>query len=86
MKVATADGSVDVSQVIAGIDWVVEHRNDPGMNIRVLNLSFGTDGVQDYMLDPLTYAAEVAWRAGHRRGGGGRQQRHRPPAAQRPGL
>jgi len=64
VKVATADGSVDVSQVIAGIDWVVEHRNDPGMNIRVLNLSFGTDGVQDYTLDPLTYAAEVAWRAG----------------------
>jgi subtilisin family serine protease len=64
VKVATADGSVDVSQVIAGIDWVVQHRNDPGMNIRVLNLSFGTDGVQDYMLDPLTYAAEVAWRAG----------------------
>jgi serine protease AprX len=64
VKVATADGSVDVSQVIAGIDWVVEHRNDPGMNIRVLNLSFGTDGVQDYTLDPLTYAVEVAWRAG----------------------
>jgi serine protease AprX len=64
VKVATADGSVDVSQVIAAIDWVVEHRNDPGMNMRVLNLSFGTDGVQDYTLDPLTYAAEVAWRAG----------------------
>jgi serine protease AprX len=64
VKVATADGSVDVSQVIAAIDWVVEHRNDPGVNVRVLNLSFGTDGVQDYMLDPLTYAAEIAWRAG----------------------
>jgi serine protease AprX len=64
VKVATADGSVDVSQVIAALNWVVEHRNDPGMNIRVLNLSFGTDGVQDYTLDPLTYAVEAAWKAG----------------------
>jgi serine protease AprX len=64
LKVAAYDGSVDVSQVIAAIDWVVEHRNDSGMNIRVLNLSFGTDSVQDPALDPLAYAAEVAWRSG----------------------
>jgi serine protease AprX len=64
LKTATADGSVDVSQIIAAIDWVVQHRNDPGMNIRVLNLSFGTDGTQDASIDPLTYAVEVAWRAG----------------------
>jgi serine protease AprX len=30
----------------------------------VLNLSFGTDGVQDYRIDPLAYAVEVAWRHG----------------------
>ncbi len=64
VKVAQADGATDVSQVIAAIDWVVQHRNDNGMNVRVLNLSFGTDGVQDYQLDPLSYAAEVAWRKG----------------------
>ncbi|HEY2802786.1 MAG TPA: S8 family serine peptidase [Actinomycetota bacterium] len=64
VKVADAFGSTDVSQVIAGIGWVVEHRNDHGMNIRVLNLSYGTDGVQSYQLDPLAYAAEVAWRKG----------------------
>ena len=64
VKVADFEGATDVSQVIAGIDWVVQHRNDPGLNIRVLNLSFGTDGIQDYRLDPLTYAAEVAWRKG----------------------
>jgi serine protease AprX len=50
--------------VIAAIDWVVTHRNDPGMNIRVLNLSFGTDSVQDARLDPLSYAVEAAWRHG----------------------
>ena len=64
VKVANAMGATDVSQVIAAIDWVVQHKNDNGMNIRVLNLSFGTDGVQHYVLDPLTYAAEVAWRKG----------------------
>ena len=64
VKVANAMGATDVSQVIAAIDWVVQHKNDNGMNIRVLNLSFGTDGVQNYVLDPLTYAAEVAWRKG----------------------
>jgi serine protease AprX len=64
MKVAAPDGAVDVSQVIAAIDWVVEHRNRDGLNVRVLNLSFGTDGVQDYQVDPLTFAVENAWRHG----------------------
>ncbi len=64
VKVAQADGATDVSQVIAAIDWVVQHRNDSGLNIRVLNLSFGTDGIQPYLIDPLAYAAEVAWHKG----------------------
>jgi serine protease AprX len=64
VKVADAHGNSDVSQVIAGIDWVVQHAKDPGMNVRVLNLSFGTNSTQAYTLDPLAYAAEVAWRSG----------------------
>jgi len=64
VKVGAASGATDISQVIAAIDWVVQHRNDDGLNIRVLNLSFGTDGAQDYLLDPLTYAVDVAWRKG----------------------
>lgn len=65
LKVGTTEGAVDVSQVVAAIDWVVQHRNeDPRNPIRVLNLSYGTDGVQDYRLDPLTHAVENAWRAG----------------------
>jgi serine protease AprX len=64
VKVADAHGNSDVSQVIAGIDWVVQHAHDPGMNVRVLNLSFGTNSAQAYTLDPLAYAAEVAWRNG----------------------
>ena len=64
LKVAAADGAVDVSQVIAAIDWAVTHRNDVGLNIRVINLSFGTDSLQDPKYDPLSYAVEAAWRAG----------------------
>jgi serine protease AprX len=64
VKVGAFDGATDVSQVIGAIGWVVNHAHDGGRNIRVLNLSFGTDGVQDYQLDPLTYAVEVAWRKG----------------------
>jgi Subtilase family len=64
IKVATADGGADVSQVIAAIDWVVQHAHDPGLNIRVLNLSYGTNSRQSYLTDPLAYAAEQAWKKG----------------------
>jgi serine protease AprX len=64
LKVATADGGADVSQVIAAIDWVVQHAHDPGFNIRVLNLSYGTNSKQDYTVDPLAYAVEQAWKKG----------------------
>jgi serine protease AprX len=64
IKVAVADGGADVSQVIAAIDWVVQHRNDDGLNIRVLNLSYGTNSTQWSGVDPLAYAVEQAWDAG----------------------
>jgi serine protease AprX len=64
IKVASNNGATDVSQVIAAIDWVVAHAHDPGYNIRVLNLSYGTDSTQDPAIDPLCFAVENAWRAG----------------------
>jgi serine protease AprX len=64
VKVGASNGAVDVSQIIAGIDWVTQHAQDNGMNIRVLNLSLGTDSLQPYQIDPLAHAAEVAWRHG----------------------
>jgi serine protease AprX len=64
VKVASADGGADVTQVIAAIDWVVQHRTDNGLNIRVLNLSYGTNSLQDYQADPLAFAVEQAWDAG----------------------
>jgi serine protease AprX len=64
LKVATADGGTDVSQVIAAIDWVVQHRHDGGLNIRVINLSYGTNSLQSSGMDPLSFAVETAWKAG----------------------
>jgi len=64
LKVADADGGADVTQVIAAIDWVVQHAHDPGFNIRVINLSYGTLSTLPYAADPLAYAAEQAWKHG----------------------
>jgi serine protease AprX len=64
IKIADSHGRTDVSQAIAAIDWAAQNRTKNGMNIRVLNMSFGTDGVQDYLLDPLAFAAEQAWHKG----------------------
>jgi serine protease AprX len=41
---------------------VVAHEAQYG--IRVLNLSFGTDGTQSYLTDPLDFAVEQVWKSG----------------------
>jgi serine protease AprX len=64
VKVGAANGATDVVQVIAALDWVVQHRHDNGLNVRVIALAYGTDGRQPYTIDPLAYAAEVAWHQG----------------------
>ena len=43
---------------------MTEHAQDNGNDIRVVNLSFGTDSVQPYQVDPLAAAAENAWHHG----------------------
>jgi serine protease AprX len=60
VKVGAADGSVDVSQVIAALDWIVTYGRRDGLNVRVINLSYGTDSDQSWELDPLSYAAQIA--------------------------
>ncbi|MDQ1726911.1 MAG: hypothetical protein QOK14_956, partial [Frankiaceae bacterium] len=64
VKVADAVGNTQQSTIIRGIDWVIQHRNDPGLNIRVLNLSLGAQNTTGYLNDPLSAAAERAWDAG----------------------
>jgi serine protease AprX len=65
IKVGTANGTVDVTQAIAAVDWVVQHRNDdPANPIRVINLSYGSGGTPEAGKDPLAFAVEKAWQAG----------------------
>jgi serine protease AprX len=64
VKVGAGNGAVDVSQVIAAFDWVVQHRRFGGLNVRVINLAYGTDSAQAPATDPLAYATDVAWRKG----------------------
>ena len=61
MKVGAGDGGVDVTQVIAALDWVVQHADDEGMNVRVVNLAYGTESLQSWQVDPLAKAVENAW-------------------------
>ncbi len=60
VKVGDNTGATDVSQVIAAIDWVVQHRQSDGLNIRAINLSYNTTGTQSYVDDPLSKAIENA--------------------------
>jgi serine protease AprX len=64
VKVAGHDGVTTVPQVVAAIDWVVDHRNTDGLNIRVLNLSLGQPGVTTHEGNLLSAAVERAWDAG----------------------
>lgn len=64
MKVGDSTGAVDVSQVIAAIDWIVADRTSSGLDIRVLNLSYNTSSQLEYIDDPLARAVENAWNAG----------------------
>lgn len=62
VKIAGYSGAADVSQVLAGIQYVVSFSKD--LNIKVLNLSLGTNSNHDYRYDPLNRAVERAWNAG----------------------
>ena len=61
LKVAGWDGATDVTTVIAALRWVTSNHAKYG--IRVVNLSWGTDGIQPTNIDPLDAAVEKAWRA-----------------------
>jgi serine protease AprX len=62
VKVAGANGSTDVSTVLAGLSWIGAFKDT--YNIRVLNLSWGVPSTQDPRIDPLNYAVERLWTLG----------------------
>ena len=62
LKVLDGDGYGYISNVIAAIDYAVEHR--ARFNIRVINLSVAAGVYESYSTDPLTLAAKRAVQAG----------------------
>src|SRR4051794_33322563 len=64
VKAASNDGSTNLGELLLAMSWVVTHRTSDGLNIRVLNLSFGSQLSVSYIADPLAYAAEQAWKSG----------------------
>jgi serine protease AprX len=62
VKLSGASGAVDVTQVLAALQWVVANR--ARFSIDVVNLSLGTDSRQSWKTSPLNFAVEQAWDAG----------------------
>jgi serine protease AprX len=62
LKVLDGEGFGYISNVIAALDYVVEHRAQ--FNIRVINLSVAAGVYESYRTDPLTLAAKRAVEAG----------------------
>ena len=63
VKVAGADGVTSLEQVLRGARAGCAS-TEPQYDIRVLNLSLGTQGDGDYRRDFLAWAAELLWRTG----------------------
>jgi serine protease AprX len=59
VRVAGADGSARESDVIAGVDWVLQHKDQYG--IRVANLSLTGNTETSFLYDPLDQAVESLW-------------------------
>lgn len=62
LKVLDGEGFGYISNVIAALDYAVEHRTQ--FNIRVINLSVAAGVYESYKTDPLTLAAKRAVEAG----------------------
>ncbi|APV49914.1 hypothetical protein BWI17_09590 [Betaproteobacteria bacterium GR16-43] len=62
VRVLDENGVGDIGDALAGIDWVILHKND--YNIRVLNISLAADSTETYRTDPLCRAVRNAVAAG----------------------
>jgi serine protease AprX len=62
VRVLDGNGGGRVSDVLVGIDWVLNHKEEYG--IRIMNLSLGHPVEEPSAADPLCRAVEAAWKAG----------------------
>lgn len=58
IKVLDKEGSGSDSEIIKGIEWVVENKDR--YNIKVMNMSFGEETTTSYVNDPLSKTIEIA--------------------------
>jgi serine protease AprX len=61
IKVGDSTGVADVTQVMAAVDWVREHRFQYGLNVRVISLSYGVVSTNDWTKDQLSKTIDKAW-------------------------
>jgi serine protease AprX len=59
VKVSDAHGMGYESDVVAGLQWIYENRDD--YNIRVVNISLNSSVPQSYHTSPLDAAVEILW-------------------------
>ena len=59
VKVSNDDGSAMMTDVVAGLQWVLENKNT--YNIRVVNLSLNSSVAESYNTSPLDAAVEILW-------------------------
>ncbi len=59
VKVSNDDGSSTASNVVAGLQWVLENRAQ--YNIRVVNISLNSAVNESYHTNPLDAAVEILW-------------------------
>jgi serine protease AprX len=59
LRVLGRDGVAFASDVVAALQWVVDHRDE--RNIRVVNISLTSTVPDSYKQDPLDAAVEQAW-------------------------
>ena len=62
VRVLGEEGAGTYSDVLQGLQWVVEHKDEYG--IRVLNISMYSVPVAPYWADPYNLAVMAAWEAG----------------------
>lgn len=59
VKVSNDNGSARTSDVVQGLQWVLEHKDQ--YNIRVVNISLNSSEAESYHTNPLNAAVEILW-------------------------
>jgi serine protease AprX len=62
VKVAGRNGVTDVSQILAGLQWIGTFAAQD--NIKVVSLAWGSPSTQSSLVDPLDFAVERLWSLG----------------------